>query len=49
MKNPPSKAGDMGSLPGRGTKIPHATGQISQWAKTRESPLAAMKTKYGQK
>ena len=38
----------MGSLRGQGTKIPHATGQISQWAKTRESPLAALKTKYGQ-
>ena len=29
VKNPPSNAGDMGSIPGRGTKIPHATGQLS--------------------
>ena len=26
VKNPPSKAGNMGSIPGRGTKIPHALG-----------------------
>ena len=26
VKNPPSNAGDAGSIPGRGTKIPHATG-----------------------
>ena len=24
VKNPPSNAGDGGSIPGRGTKIPHA-------------------------
>ena len=29
VKNPPSKARDEGSIPGRGTKIPHATGQLS--------------------
>ena len=29
VKNPPSNAGDAGSIPGRGTKIPHATGQLS--------------------
>ena len=27
VKNPPSNAGDAGSNPGRGTKIPHALGQ----------------------
>ena len=26
VKNPPSNAGDTISIPGRGTKIPHATG-----------------------
>ena len=26
VKNPPSKAGDVGSIPGLGTKIPHASG-----------------------
>ena len=28
-KNPPSNAGDTGSISGQGTKIPHATGQPS--------------------
>ena len=26
VKNPPCNAGDAGSIPGQGTKIPHATG-----------------------
>ena len=26
VKNPPSNAGDMGSIPGQGTEIPHAVG-----------------------
>ena len=34
VKNQPSNAGDMGSIPGRGIKIPHATGQLSLWATT---------------
>ena len=25
VKNPPSSTGDVGLIPGRGTKIPHAT------------------------
>ena len=28
-KNSPSNTGDGGSIPGRGTKIPHAVGQLS--------------------
>ena len=36
VKNPPSNAGDTGSIPGRGTKIPHATGQLSPCAATTE-------------
>ena len=28
VKNPHSNAGDAGSIPGRGTKIPHAVGQL---------------------
>ena len=28
VKNLPSSAGDMGSIPGGGTKIPHAEGQL---------------------
>ena len=36
VKNPPSNAGDVGSIPGQGTKIPHASGQLSPRATTRE-------------
>ena len=36
VKNPPSNAGDVGSIPGRGSKIPHATGQLSLRAATTE-------------
>ena len=28
VKNPPSNAGDTGSIPGQRTKIPHAAGQL---------------------
>ena len=36
VKNSPCKAGDMGSIPGWGTKIPHATGQLSLCVATIE-------------
>ena len=36
VKNPPSNAGDVSSIPGQGTKIPHAEGQLSPHATTRE-------------
>ena len=36
VKNLPSNAGDAGSIPGQGTKIPHATGQLSPCAATTE-------------
>ena len=29
VKNPPSNAGDVGLIPGEGTKIPHTAGQLS--------------------
>ena len=29
VRNPPAGVGDMGSIPGLGTKIPHAPGQLS--------------------
>ena len=29
VKTPPANAGDTGSVPGQGTKIPHATGQLN--------------------
>ena len=38
VKNLPSNAGDAGSIPGWGTKIPHAAGQLSPCATTREKP-----------
>ena len=40
VKNPSSNAGDMGSIPGRGTKIPHAAVQLSPHAATREKPAS---------
>ena len=36
VKNPPSNAEDTGSIPVQGTKIPHATGQLSLRATTTE-------------
>ena len=36
VKNPPSNAGDAGSIAAWGTKIPHATGQLSPRATTTE-------------
>ena len=36
VKNPPSNAGDAGSITGQGTKIPHAAGQLSLRAATTE-------------
>ena len=45
VRNLPSNAGNLGLIPGRGTKIPHATGQLSPHAlepartRTRETPV----------
>ena len=36
VKIPPSNAGDMGPIPGWGTKISHATGQLSLRTATTE-------------
>ena len=36
VKNPPSNAGDVGSIPGRGIKNPLATGQLSPRVTTTE-------------
>ena len=36
VKNPSCNAGDAGLIPGRGTKIPHAAGQLSPHAATTE-------------
>ena len=37
VKNPPSNAGDKGSIPGQGTKTPHASEKLSQPTTTREA------------
>ena len=37
VKNLPFNAGDTGLIPGQGTKIPHAAGQLSPHTSTRES------------
>ena len=36
VKNPPSNAGDTVPIPGWGSKIPHAVGQLNQCAATRQ-------------
>ena len=36
VKDPPYNAGDVGSIPGQGTKIPNATGQLSPHVTTTE-------------
>ena len=36
VENLPSNAGDTGSIPGQGTKIPHAAGQLSPCTATNE-------------
>ena len=36
VKNPPCNAGDVGSITGRGTKIPHVAGQLSPRTTTIE-------------
>ena len=36
IKNPPSNAGDAGSIPSQGIKIPHAVGQLSPRITTTE-------------
>ena len=39
VRNLPFNAGDAGSIPGQGTKIPDAAGQLSPHATTREKPI----------
>ena len=36
VKNPLSNAGDTGVISGQGTKIPHAVGQLNQYARPTE-------------
>ena len=39
VKNPPSDAGDGGSIPDGGTKVPHAVGHLSPHATAREKSV----------
>ena len=48
VKNLPSNAGYVGLIPCWGTKIPHATGQLSQHTATKESPHAKKKSQHSQ-
>ena len=40
VKSLPSNAGDAGSIPGQGTKIPYAVGKLHLRATTREPVLS---------
>ena len=43
VKSPPSNAGFAGSIPGQGTKIPHAVGLLSPRSTTRDKPACRNK------
>ena len=43
VNNLPSSAGDAGSIPGWGTEIPHAVGQLSPHATTRVPVLKLLR------
>ena len=45
VKNLPCNAGDMGSIPGRGTQIPHVMGQLSLHT-SRQNPCATVKRSH---
>ena len=40
IKNPPSNAGDASSIPGRGTKIPHAVWHLSLGNAAKEAQIS---------
>ena len=42
VKNLPSSVGDVGSIPGQGTQIAHATGKLSQCATTTEARVSQL-------
>ena len=47
VKNPPSNARDVGSIPGQGMVIPHASEQLHNyyWARTPQGRSSAAKVK----
>ena len=44
VKNPPSNAGDAGSIPGQGTKIPHPSGQLNPQTTTTKPVCCSERT-----
>ena len=48
VENQPSIAADMGSIPGWGAKISHASRQLNLSIATRENPNSAIKTHHSQ-
>lgn len=46
VKNPPSEAGDLGSIPGQVAEIPQATGHLSPCPRTTE-PRALEPASHG--
>ena len=45
VKNPPSNAVDTGPIPGQGTKISHAMGQLSPCSAMKNPPAGTAKIK----
>ena len=43
VKNPPSNAGDMGSIPGQGTRTPHAAEKLRPRISTTEPAVPQRK------
>ena len=48
VKNPSANVRDEGSIPGQGTKIPHASGQLSPFTAAGESLYTATKIQHNQ-
>ena len=46
VKNPPSNAGETGMIPGQRAKIPHAPGQLSSSATTKEARVPQRKSPH---
>ena len=49
MVHSPANAGDMGLIPGLGTKIPHALGQLSLCSATTEPVLCNKRSHHNEK
>ena len=49
VKNSPLNAGGSGSIPGWGTKIPQASGQLSPSAATREACMPQQRPSVAEK